>query len=74
MLGIRSRMLKGLRRIEALYAWFWREGVENEPGAIANCVHGMHFYPTLLLVEKRPLKKPLVTPVGHTPSVAQQRA
>jgi hypothetical protein len=56
--------------IDEMNAWFWREGVENEPGAIANCVHGMHFYPTLLVIEKRPMKKPLLTPVGHTPAAA----
>lgn len=55
--------------IDELNAWFWREGVENTSDAFANVVHGMHFYPTLLVVEKRRMKRPLVTPVGHTPMV-----
>ena len=55
--------------IDELNAWFWRENVENEKDAFASAVHGMHFYPTLLVVEKRRVEKPLVTPVGHTPEV-----
>jgi hypothetical protein len=57
--------------IDELNAWFWRENVETEKDAFANAVHGMHFYPTLLVVEKRPMDKPLVTPVGHTPQVVK---
>jgi len=52
--------------IDELNAWFWREGVEQEENAIAKCVHGMHFYPTLLVIEKRPMEKPIITPVGRT--------
>ena len=55
--------------IDELNAWFWRENVESEKDAFASAVHGMHFYPTLLVVEKRRVEKPLVTPVGHTPEV-----
>ena len=55
--------------IDELNAWFWREGVETEAEAFANAVHGMHFYPTLLVIEKRAMQKPLITPVGHTPEV-----
>ena len=57
--------------IDELNAWFWRENVEAEPDAFANAVHGMHFYPTLVVIEKRPMQKPLLTPVGHTPQVVK---
>jgi hypothetical protein len=65
--GTYMEFLKEL--IDELNAWFWREGVETEPQAFANAAHGMHFYPTLLVIEKRPMKTPIVTPVGHTPAV-----
>ncbi len=54
------------RLIDELNAWYWREGVENEPDAFASSVHGMHFYPALLVIEKRAMQKPLITPVGRT--------
>lgn len=54
--------------IDEMNAWFWREGVEAEAGAVANCVHGMHFYPTLVVIEKRLMEKPVITPVGRTAS------
>jgi hypothetical protein len=50
--------------IDELNAWHWREGVENEPGAFASAVHGMHFYPSLLVIDKRAMTAPVVTPVG----------
>src|SRR5262245_22703270 len=68
--GTYVEFLKDL--IDEMNAWFWRENVEMEAGAFATSVHGMHFYPTLVVIEKRAMEKPLVTPVGHTP--AAQRA
>ncbi len=53
---------KGL--IDEMNAWFWREGVEDQPDAFAKFAHGMHFYPALIVIEKRPMRAPLVTPVG----------
>jgi hypothetical protein len=53
--------------IDELNAWYWREDVETESDAFARSVHGMHFYPALLVIEKRAMEKPLLTPVGHTP-------
>jgi hypothetical protein len=58
--------------IDELNAWFWREGVEQEENAFARCVHGMHFYPTLLVIEKRPMEKPIITPVGRTRAVERR--
>jgi hypothetical protein len=55
--------------IDELHAWFWREGVEAEAGAIAKTVHGIHFYPTLVVIEKRAMEKPILAPVGRTPAV-----
>jgi hypothetical protein len=52
--------------IDEMNAWFWRDGVEADAGSIANSVHGMHFYPALVVIEKRPMQKPLITPVGRT--------
>jgi hypothetical protein len=48
--------------IDELNAWYWREGIESD--AFAGSVHGMHFYPALVLVEKRVMARPVVTPVG----------
>ena len=50
--------------IDELNAWHWRDGVEDEPGAFATAVHGMHFYPSLLVIEKRPMHAPVLAPVG----------
>jgi hypothetical protein len=57
--------------IDEMNAWFWREGVEKEPGAFAATVHGMHFYATLLVIEKRAMPSPLITPVGKLPDFAR---
>jgi len=57
--------------IDEMNAWFWRDGVEAEAGAVANCVRGIHFYPTLVVIEKRAMEKPIVTPVGRTPKIAK---
>ena len=54
--------------VDELNAWFWREGVEADAQAIANHMHGIHFYPTLVVIEKRPMQKPLLTQVGRTPA------
>lgn len=50
--------------IDELNAWYWREDVKRDPGAFARTVHGLHFYPTLVIVEKRPMDAPILTPVG----------
>lgn len=68
--GTHVEFLKSL--IDEMNAWFWRENVEAESGAIANCVHGIHFYPTLVVIEKRAMQRPLHTPVGYTPAVERQ--
>lgn len=52
--------------IDETNAWFWREGVETETSGFANAVHGIHFYPALVVIEKRAMQKPIVTPVGRT--------
>lgn len=57
--------------IDELNAWFWRHNIDTESNAFAKCVHGMHFYPTLLVVEKRPMERPLITPVGRTPAIGR---
>lgn len=67
--GTYVEFLKGV--IDELNAWYWRDNVEAEPDAFANAVHGMHFYPALIVIEKRPMQKPLLTPVGHTPQVVK---
>lgn len=51
--------------IDELNAWFWRDGVEAEPGAFARAVHGIHFYPALVIIEKRPMQAPIHIPVGQ---------
>jgi SAM-dependent methyltransferase len=52
--------------IDELNAWYWRDNVEKEPDAFARTVHGMHFYPALVVIEKRIVQKPVITPVGST--------
>jgi cephalosporin hydroxylase len=59
--------------IDELNAWFWRENVESEPDAIAKFTHGIHFYPALVIIEKRRMEKPIVTPVGRTPELADEQ-
>jgi hypothetical protein len=65
--GTYVEFLKDL--IDELNAWYWRENVEIDKDAFANAVHGIHFYPALVVIEKRPMQKPMLTPVGHTPHV-----
>lgn len=50
--------------IDELNAWYWRENVDAEPDAFARVVHGMYFYADLLVIEKKPITKPIITPVG----------
>ena len=57
--------------IDEMNAWFWREGVDGEPDAFAKSVHGMHFYPTLLVIEKRAMQRPIHTPAGRTRDAAK---
>ena len=70
--GTYIEFLKGL--IDELNAWFWREQVEAESNAFATCVHGMHFYPSLVVIEKRPTERPLITPVGRSLDRTEPRA
>jgi len=62
--GTFIEFLKGL--IDELNAWFWRDDVGKEDGAFPLTVHGMHFYPALVVIEKRMMQNPLITPVGKT--------
>jgi hypothetical protein len=62
--GTYVEFLKGL--IDELNAWFWREHVEKEQDAFAKLVHGIHFYPALVVIEKRRMETPIVAPVGRT--------
>lgn len=57
--------------VDELNAWYWRDDVEADKGAFANSAYGMHFYPALIVIEKRPMQKPQLTPVGHTPQVVK---
>jgi hypothetical protein len=50
--------------IDELNAWFWREGVEADKGALANSVHGLHFYPALVVIEKRAMRTPTLPRSG----------
>jgi cephalosporin hydroxylase len=52
--------------IDETNAWFWRKDEEIEKNAFARSMHGLHFYPALAVIEKRPMQMPLITPVGRT--------
>lgn len=52
--------------IDEQNAWFSREGVEHETDALAKTLYGIHFYPTLVIIEKRETSKPVHIPVGKT--------
>jgi cephalosporin hydroxylase len=58
--------------IDEMNAWFWRDGVESEEGAFARSTHGIHFYPTLVVIEKRVMQKPVLNPVGKTRDAAPE--
>jgi hypothetical protein len=60
--------------IDEMNAWYWRDNVENETDAFARTTHGMHFYPALVVIEKRVMQKPSITPVGKTRDEAQRPA
>jgi hypothetical protein len=50
--------------IDEQNAWYWRENVESD--GLASSLYGIHFYPALAIIEKRPVSKPVLTPVGIT--------
>jgi hypothetical protein len=62
--GTHAEFLKEL--IDEQNAWFWREGVEADEQSLAHCLHGIHFYATLAVIEKRRVSAPLLTPVGRS--------
>jgi hypothetical protein len=62
--GTFAEFLKEL--IDEQNAWFWREDVA--PDAMARQLYGIHFYPALAVIEKTPVQKPMLTPVGQTKS------
>ncbi len=68
--GTFIEFLKGL--IDEMNAWFWRDS--EDVGSFATSTHGMHFYPALVVIEKRVMQKPIHTPVGTTPETAPQPA
>ncbi|MBI3436325.1 MAG: class I SAM-dependent methyltransferase [Proteobacteria bacterium] len=70
--GTYVEFLKGL--IDELNAWFWRDGVDKEPAAFARAAHGMHFYPALIIIEKRAMAAPILNPVGHTAKLESRPA
>jgi len=47
-------------------AWFARDDVAADPSALPHNLFGLHFYPTLAIVEKRPVPAPMITPVGRS--------
>lgn len=52
--------------IDEQNAWFWRENVEASPeGSLPRSLYGIHFYPTLVVVEKRDVTAPTHVPVGR---------
>lgn len=52
--------------IDEQNAWFWR-GESDDPSQPAHAreLYGLHFYPTLMIVEKRGAPAPMHTPVGQ---------
>jgi hypothetical protein len=60
--------------IDEMNAWFWRDGVEAEAGTFPKVAHGIHFYPTLAVIEKRAMEKPIITPVGRTSDMSAGKA
>ena len=52
--------------IDEQNAWFWRgETADPQEPAQAHHLYGLHFYPTLMIVEKRRVTPPMHTPVGR---------
>lgn len=50
-------------------AWFWREDADALPAdALPRALYGLHFYPTLVVVEKRDVSAPIHVPVGRRAS------
>jgi len=51
--------------VDELNAWFWRDSVEAEPNSLTTSMHAIHFYPALVIIEKRPTAHPVVTHIGR---------
>jgi hypothetical protein len=58
--------------IDEINAWYWNENVDAEADALAHCVHGMHFYASLVVIEKRQMQRPIVTPVGRSRGIERE--
>lgn len=56
--------------IDEQNGWFWRTGAEPAGEAAAHDLYGLHFYPTLVVVEKREVEEPTHTPVGRREGAA----
>lgn len=61
--GTAIEFLKEL--IDEQNAWFSRDGVQDEPDSLTPTLYGIHFYPTLVIVEKRDSPQPVIVPVGR---------
>jgi len=55
------------RLIDQLNAWHSEETLEFAPDAFTRSAHSMHFYDSVLAIEKRPIERPLHLKTG-TPS------
>ena len=62
--GTFVEFLKGL--VDEMNAWFWRDKAEADVNSFTTSAYGMHFYPTLVVIEKRAVQKPIIAPVGRT--------
>lgn len=60
--GSYVEFLKSL--IDEQNAWFWKDGFAAESGALGHDLQGLHFYPALVVIDKRRQSHPQVTHVG----------
>ena len=58
---------KGL--IDQLHAWHSRDSMALAPGEFTRSTFGLHFYDSVLVIEKRPMEPPVTSQTG-TPSFA----
>jgi cephalosporin hydroxylase len=51
--------------IDEQNAWFSRDDAARDPDALAHVLSGLHFYPALMVIEKREVSPLIMTPVGR---------
>jgi hypothetical protein len=51
--------------VDALHAWHFKNAGNNDVSDFTKSTYGLHFYDSMLVVEKRPISRPLSRKIGE---------